>query len=95
MLIKAQKQEEVGGGGILVTKLKVTIPSAPRGLCARYVGMMHMDNLPSHLCGTCCWSRYVWIVDDDVMPGNKFLEELSHIAGVSLFFVWRLFSCRF
>lgn len=27
----------------------------------------------------------MWIVDDDVLPGNKFLEELSHIAGVSLF----------
>ena len=26
--------------------------------------------------------RYVWIIDDDVMPGNLFLQQLSHVAGV-------------
>ncbi|CAM9159797.1 unnamed protein product [Scytosiphon promiscuus] len=27
-------------------------------------------------------TKYVWIVDDDVMPGSRFLEQLSHIAGI-------------
>lgn len=27
--------------------------------------------------------RYVWIIDDDVMPGSKFLQQLNHIAEVS------------
>ncbi|CAM9488328.1 unnamed protein product [Pylaiella littoralis] len=28
-------------------------------------------------------TKYVWIVDDDVMPGNHFLHQLSHVAGIS------------
>ncbi|CAM9682368.1 unnamed protein product, partial [Hapterophycus canaliculatus] len=26
-------------------------------------------------------TKYVWVVDDDVMPGSRFLQQLSHIAG--------------
>ncbi|CAM9596619.1 unnamed protein product, partial [Discosporangium mesarthrocarpum] len=28
-------------------------------------------------------SSYVWLIDDDIMPGRKFLEQLSHVAGIA------------
>ncbi len=39
----------------------------------------------------------MWIVDDDVMPGSRFLQQLSHIAGVRTEacvppYTWRRFS---
>lgn len=41
-------------------------------------------------------ARYVWVVDDDVMPGRHFLSQLSHIAGVSglLLYDVDLVCCR-
>ncbi|CAM9901519.1 unnamed protein product, partial [Choristocarpus tenellus] len=27
---------------------------------------------------------FVWIIDDDVIPGNKYLEQLLHAAGTDL-----------
>lgn len=28
-------------------------------------------------------TSYVWVVDDDVVPGLRFLEALLHVAGES------------
>ncbi|CAM9278991.1 unnamed protein product, partial [Ectocarpus sp. 13 AM-2016] len=27
-------------------------------------------------------TKYVWVIDDDVMPGRHFLHQLNHIAGI-------------
>lgn len=39
--------------------------------------------------------RYVWIVDDDVRPGRKFLQQLSHIAGVRPYALYTRALCYY